>query len=186
MKHKSEVERYLPMFICMVENQFGKQIKHVRTDNDMEFTSNYMQNFYENRGIVMELSCTYTPQQNGIVECKHRHILEVARALRFHSGLPIRFWGECVLTAVYIINRLPSKVINNQTPYEIMFGKRPSYDHLRVFGCLVCVLKTRKEEKFDERGKACIFFRYPLEQKGHKVYDLITTDIYVSRDVVLF
>lgn len=61
MKHKSEVERYLPMFIYMIETQFGKHIKRVRTDNGMEFTSNYMQNFYENKGIVMELSCTYTP-----------------------------------------------------------------------------------------------------------------------------
>lgn len=121
-----------------------------------------------------------------MVKRKHRHILEVARALRFHSGLPNKFWGECVLTAVHIITRLPSRIINNQTPFEIMFGKKPNYNHLRVFGCLAYVLKTRKESKFDERRRACIFLGYPLGQKGYKVYDLLTKDIYVSRDVVFF
>lgn len=78
-----------------------------------------------------------------MVERKHRHILEMARALRFHPGLPIQLWGECVLTAVYIINRLPSKV-KKKTLYEILFGKKPNYEHMRVFGCLAYVLKNKK------------------------------------------
>lgn len=73
----------------------------------------------------MELTCTYTPQHNGVVERKNRHILEMARAVRFHSGLPNHLWG--VLTTVQIINKLPTKVINKKTLYEIMFGKKPNY-----------------------------------------------------------
>nr|KYP53678.1 Copia protein [Cajanus cajan] len=132
----------------------------------------------------METTCTYTPQQNGVVERKHRYILEVARALRFHSGLPIEFWGECVLTAVHIINRLPSKVIGNKTPYEKLMGKKPNYEHLRVFGCLVYVLKNKKEGKFDEKGRACVFMGYPSGQKGYKVYDTEKKEIQISRDVI--
>lgn len=67
----------------MIETQFGRIVKKVRTDNGLELTS------YGERGIVMELSCAYTPQQNGLVERKHRYILEMARALRFLSGLPV-------------------------------------------------------------------------------------------------
>lgn len=101
----------------------------------------------------MQLSCTYTPQQKGVVERKHRHILEVAHVLRFHSGLPTQFWVEYVLIAVHIINRLPSRILGNKTLYEIMYGRKPSYEHLRVFGCLVYSLKTKREGKFDERGE---------------------------------
>ena len=104
MKHKSEVGYYLPMFCNMVKNQFGKAVKKIRADNGAEFKSNQILDFYKEQGIILQTSCTDTPQQNGVVERKHRHILEVARALRFQAGLPIRFWGECVLTATYLIN----------------------------------------------------------------------------------
>lgn len=82
----------------MAETQFGAKVKRVRTDNGLEFTSGNMKKFYEEKGILMELTCAYTPQQNRVVlERKHRHILETSRALRFNSGLPIiHFWGECV------------------------------------------------------------------------------------------
>lgn len=59
-------------------------------------------------GILHETSCVDRPQQNGRVERRHRNLLEMARALRFQSGLPIQYWGECVQTAVFITNRLPS------------------------------------------------------------------------------
>lgn len=110
----------------------------------------------------------------------------MARALRFQAGLPVMFWGECVLTAVHIINRLPTKVLNNKTPYEIIFNKKPNYEHLRVFGCLAYVSKPKKEGKFDERGRANVFIGYPTGQKGYKTYDIEKKEIHVSMDVIVF
>lgn len=106
--------------------------------------------------------CLYTTK-NGVVESKHRHIIDIARALRFEANLPIEFLGECILTAAYIINKLPSKVIDHKTPHEILLKKPPSYNHFRVFGCLVYAHDNRRKgDKFGERGRPCIFLGYPI------------------------
>ncbi|CAL1405238.1 unnamed protein product [Linum trigynum] len=184
LSYKSDVEGYLKMFINMAETQFDKKVSRVQADNGLEFQTNSLRSFYEDRGIVLQTTCTDTPQQNGVVERKHRHLLETARALRFRANLPLRFWGECILTAVYLINRLPSKVLQNRTPYEILLGKLPSYKHLRVFGCLAYGKDTHKGvSKFGERGRRSVFMGYPAFQKGYRLYDLNTHTFYTCRDV---
>ncbi|XP_058006752.1 uncharacterized protein LOC131169099 [Hevea brasiliensis] len=130
-------------------------------------------------------SCVGTPQQNGRVERKNCHILNVARALHFQANLPIEFWGECVLTAGYLINRTPSMLLNGKTPYEMLFGKVPSYKHVQVFGCLCYAHNlNRDKDKFGSRSRRCVFVGYPFEKKGWRLYDLETKEYFVSRDVV--
>ena len=170
-------------FIAMIERQFFKQVKRIRSDNGTEFMC--LTRFFQEKGIVHETSCVNTPQQNGCVERKHRHILNIARALRFQVNLPIEYWGECVLTSAYLINRTPSILLKNKTPFEVLFGHAPGYKHLRVLGCLAYAHNgDHKGDKFPTRSRRCVFLGYPYGKKGYKLYDLDRKVIFVSRDVV--
>lgn len=176
---KKEVSRTLINFFAMVERQYNKKVQTVRSDNGTKFIC--MKNYFLEHGIVFQTSCTGTPQQNGRVERKHRHILNVARALRFQGSFPIEFWGECILTAGYLINRTPSPVLNGKTPNEVLHGQLPSYAHLRIFGSL-CYARNQgtKGDKFASRSHWCVFVGYPYGQKGWRVYDLKTHEFCVT------
>ena len=128
---------------------FLPQLQTIRSDNDTEFLSSVFQTWLRTHGIFHQRSCVSTPQQNGIVERKHRQLLDVARALRFQSHLPLSFWGECVLTAAFLINKLPTPLLGLKSPHEILFGKVPSYSSLRVFGCLCFAKNMNIKHKFD-------------------------------------
>ena len=138
-------------------------------------------------GIIHQTSTSYTPQQNGLVERKHRHILEVSRALYFQSGIGSSYWGECAKTAVHIINRIPSTVLKDISPFEALYKQKPDFNLLRSLGCL-CFISSSfvSRHKFMERAHPCIFLGYPFGQKAYKVLNLTNNKILVSRDVKFF
>lgn len=86
-------------------------------DDGSEFVNHKLTVCLAEFGIVHQTTCVYTPQQNGLMECKHRHLLTYARALHFHATLPIVLWGDWFLTAAYLINRTP--LINLQRQESI-------------------------------------------------------------------
>ena len=131
MKYKSEASSLIQSFYNLILTQFNFPIKVIRSNNGPEFALN---SFYASEGIMHQLSCVEIPQQNLVVERKHQHLLTVARALRFQASLPFKFWGDCVLIATYLIDRTPSPLFQNITPYKKLLGHSPSYGHLRIFG----------------------------------------------------
>ena len=143
-----------------------------------------MWEFFKQKGTTYQHSCVYTPQQNGVVEHKHRHILEIARVFHFQAHFPVHFWAECVFTAVHIINCLPIPFLSHQTPFERLNGKLPSYSHIQVFRCLTYATDVHVPHKFASRAKRCIFLGYPAGQKAYKLYDLDTHKMFTSCDVI--
>ncbi|XP_075492417.1 uncharacterized protein LOC142530464 [Primulina tabacum] len=152
-------------FLLLIQNQFSASVKFIRTDNGTEFFQAECTTLLNSLGIIHQSSCPYTPQQNGLVERKHRHILEAARALKLQASLPHKYWGDCVLTAVYLINRTPTLLLGNHSPYEALFHCTPSYSHLRVLGCLVYASVLPRGDKFAPRATACVFLGYSSTQK---------------------
>ncbi|RVX05485.1 Retrovirus-related Pol polyprotein from transposon RE1 [Vitis vinifera] len=100
--------------------QFSARIKILRSDNGGEYVNQQFQTYFNNHGILHETSCSQTPQQNGIAERKNRHILETAHALLINAHVPNRYWSDAVTTAVYLLNRMPTKVLQFQTPLKVL------------------------------------------------------------------
>ena len=140
MKSRSEILPIYSNFAKMVETQFFKRIKTFRSDNALEYTQYAFQALLHSYGTVHHLTCPGTSQKNGRAERKLRHILDTVRALLLSTKVPAPFWGEAALHAVHAINRIPSAVIHNQTPYECHFGSPLDYHHLRSFGSACFVL----------------------------------------------
>ncbi|CAA7015851.1 unnamed protein product [Microthlaspi erraticum] len=182
MRTKDEVLTVFPEFLKMVETQYHAVVKGVRSDNapELKFAS-----LFKQKGIVSYHSCPETPEQNSVVERKHQHILNVARALMFQAHVPLEYWSDCVLTAVFLINRLPTPLLNDKSPYEVLTTKPPDYSGLRVFGCLAyCSSSSKHRHKFQPRAKSCAFLGYPAGCKGYKLLDLESNTVHVSRNVV--
>jgi len=118
MKHKSDTRSCIQNFISFISTQFSAKVKAIRSDNGLEFQ---MSTYYSSLGILHQTSFVETPQQKSIVERKHRHLLNVTRSLLFHSKLPKCFWSYALSHATFLISRLPTPVIHNKTPFELLF-----------------------------------------------------------------
>jgi hypothetical protein len=181
-KIKSEVSSLVQNFVCMVENQFDAKVKKIRSDNGPEFN---LKQFFDSKGIIHQKICVESPQQNGRVERKHQHILNVGRAILFHSKLPKNFWSYAFTHATYIINRVCTPLLNNHSPYFLLYNELPNLHELKVFGSLVYASTlTAHRTKLQSRAKKSVFLGYIPGIKGYVLYDLHTREIFVSRNVI--
>jgi len=185
IRFKSDVFSIFQQYKVFVENLFSCTIQQLQSDNGGEYLSIEFQNFLAEHGIFHRLTCPYTSLQNGIVERKHRHIQEIGLTLLAQACLPNCYWVDAFLTSVYLINRLPTKVLNNITPYFVLHKTMSRYSDLRTFGC-ACYPYRRPYEKHKLafRSKQCIFLGYSNQQKGYRCLDFATGRVFISRHVV--
>ncbi|KAM1470398.1 hypothetical protein ACFX11_041122 [Malus domestica] len=185
LKYKSDALICFRKFKSMVELQSDFKIKCLRSDRGGEFTSCEFNKLCEDAGIQRQLSMAYTPQQNGVVERKNRTVVEMAKAMLHDKSMPYFLWAEAVHTAVYILNRSPTKALNNLTPFEAYSGRKPGVGHLKVFGS-VCYVHIPSEirQKLDAKSVKGVFVGYATCEKGYRVFDPCTKKLILSRDVV--
>lgn len=188
LKTKDEVFPVFQAFHAMVQTQFSSKIKILRSDNGGEFINKRFQAYFQQHGLLHETSCSQTPQQNGVAERKNRHILETSRALLLGAMVPSYHWGDAVSTAVYLINRMPSKILHFKTPLQILSThiSLPSILMLppRIFGCVAFVhLHKNQRTKLDPCAARCLFLGYGLHKKGFRCYDPTTNRTYITMDV---
>ena len=86
---------------------------------------------------------------------------------------------------MYILNRSPTKNLNNQTPFEAWHKKKPAVRHMRTFGCMAYAKKVGPAiTKLSDRSIPGVFFGYEPGTKGYKIYDPVRDKLMISRDVI--
>ena len=98
--------------------------------------------------------------------------------------LPNEYWCEAVATAIYIMNRCPTKSMKNKIPQEAWIGMNHSVSHLNVFGCVAYAhVPDELRKKLDKKGQKCIFVGYSEKRKAYKLYDPVAKNVIISLNV---
>lgn len=184
LQSKTQTANVLQIFLKNAETQFKSQVQIIHNDNGTEFVNAACTKLFQEKGMHHQRSCVYTPQQNGTVERKHRHLLDMARALIFQSRMPSKYWGEAIMMATTIINVLPTRVLDWKSPHQVLYGEDPNYNKFKTFGCCCYYTNvTPHKDKFSPREKAAIHIGFSVGQKGWKLLDIESGKIITSRDV---
>ena len=182
LKSKDEVFETFLVWKKMVENQTGRKIKVLRSDNGTEYRNDQFFYFCKEEGISRHFTVRDTPQQNGVAERMNRTMLEKVRCMLSNASLGKQFWAEVVMYASHLINRLPSSALNGKTPLEVWSGKPINdYNTLHVFGSTAYY--HVKESKLDPMAKKALFMGVTLGVKGYRLWCLSSKKIISSRDV---
>uniref|UniRef100_A0A6N2M8Q2 Integrase catalytic domain-containing protein n=1 Tax=Salix viminalis TaxID=40686 RepID=A0A6N2M8Q2_SALVM len=145
MKLKSDVEHIFLRFQShAIQSDWGGEYRRLHK-------------YFQTTGISHRIACPHTHQQVGSIERRYRQIVEVGLSMLAHSKLPLLYWEDAFNTATFLINHLPTPILNNLSPYEILYNRSPDYTFLRVFG---------------------------INHHGYKCLDLSTGRVYVSRHVI--
>ena len=169
MRHKSEAFDKFREYKAEAEKQLGVHIKQLRSDRGGEYLSGEFKSYLAQEGIISQLSSPGTPQQNRVSERRNRTLLDMVRSMLSYSSLPESFWGYALETAAYILNLVPSKSVS-KTPTELWKGRKPSLNHIRIWGAPAHVL-VQKQQKLESRTEMCMFIGYPKGTRGGIFYN---------------
>ncbi|GJZ81531.1 retrovirus-related pol polyprotein from transposon TNT 1-94 [Tanacetum coccineum] len=135
LKSKDQAFETFKIYKAEVENQRGKKIQILRSDRGGEYFSTEFSSYCESHGLIHQRTTPYTPQQNGVAERKNRVLQDMINAMLVSANLPKNLWGEALLTACHVSNRIIAKKLK-VSPYEIWKGRKPNISYFRVWGCL--------------------------------------------------
>ena len=159
MKNNSELFSHFCAFYAEIHTQFHVSIQSLKSDNAKEYVSEQLQSFMLQNGILHQISCVDTPSQNGVA---NRHFLETARVLLFQMHVPKHLCVDAFFTTCFLINQMPSSILNWDIPYHIFFPNKPLFPiEPQIFECTCFVRDVRPHvSKLDPKSLLCIFLGY--------------------------
>ena len=179
LKRKSDTKVALKEWIAVHENEVGKKVKVMRSDNGGEYIDASLETWLKEHGIQHQTIPARSPQSNGVAERMNRTLQDRARSMLVGAGLGGGFWVEAISTASYIRNRGPVAGLS-RTPDELWSGKTPTVKHLRAYGSKAYV----SLEKFKRKGKMGItkwegvIVGYPTGSVGYRVWDPVRGKVF--------
>jgi hypothetical protein len=136
-------------------------LKCLRSNNGGEYYRKEFDDYCSYHGIRREKIVPRTPQENGVSERMNKTIMESARSMRLHAGLPLQFWEDAIDTDFYLINRGPSSSLDGRIPEEESIGKMVNYFFLKTFGCEAFVhIDKENRTNLESKSKKCTFIGY--------------------------
>jgi hypothetical protein len=162
LSSKSQAFRFVMKYYNKVTNHHTTTIKTVIFDGGGKFNSKEFLSFLSNKGITVQVTAPYTPQQNSVAERANRTTSEKARCLLKQAKLPSNYWAEAVTTAVFLENVTPLRKLKWKTPYQLWYRRQFNNDWLKPFGCLAFANIPKKlcSRKFGDTSKKGLLVGY--------------------------
>nr|GEU98265.1 retrotransposon protein, putative, Ty1-copia subclass [Tanacetum cinerariifolium] len=186
LKSKDQAFKTFKIYKAKVENKKGKKIQILRSDRGGEYFSIEFSSYCEAQGLIHQRTTPYTPQQNGVAERKNKVLQDMIKAMLVSANLLKNLWGEALLTACHVSNRITTKKLKVSS-YEVWKGRKPNISYFRVWGCLAYYKITLcNTSKLGSRGIKSIIVGYAKDSKSYRCLDLDSNVIVESRDVDFF
>lgn len=186
LRKKSKVFEKFQIYVAMVEAKFGARVQNLRCDRGGEYVSAKFVDFCQTKGITISYSMPWNPLQNGKAERMNRTLLEKARCLwalpLLDSKLDKSMWGEALMTATYLTNRLGTSVLpKGLSPAERWYGFEPNLKKIRIFGSPAYAL-IHKEDRNKPSGRSKKLFL--VVYNGYRLWNPETKKIEYGRNVI--
>ncbi|KAA3475181.1 Retrovirus-related Pol polyprotein from transposon TNT 1-94 [Gossypium australe] len=167
---------------ALAERALGLQLRTIQTDGGGEFQ--VLKRYLAQHRITQRFIYPYTSAQNSLVERKHSQIVETGLSMPAHASMPVIYWNDAFISAVYLINRLPFAPLGYISLFEKLFQTKPSYSHLRIFDCLCFPnLRPYNTHKLQFRSTPSTFLGYSSLHKGYRC-QASDAQVYISRHVI--
>jgi hypothetical protein len=167
------------------QTQLGCKVKRLYADGGTEFVNQVVKAFCAKEGIELHYPPARTQQLNGVAENAVHWTKDTMRTLMSHAGLPNRFWSRAAIHATFVWNRTQVSSLTGVTPFEAMFGRKPSAQHWGVFGCdaFYHVPREQRGASLAPKMEPCIYLGHDAVQNCAVVYVLRTQKRLLTRDV---
>ncbi|KAJ3557078.1 hypothetical protein NM688_g1664 [Phlebia brevispora] len=186
LKTKAETFAVFKTYKAHAEVQTGRRMNYFRSDGGSEYESQEFEDFLCQNGIHHEKTNAYSPQENGVAEQMNRTLVEMARSMLCNADLPLSYWGDTILYATHIVNRISTRALpDNITPFEAFTRNKPNAAHLRIFSCKAYVhIPDEKHRKLDLKSLECTFLGYAKHRKAYCLVHHSSEHFFESRNVI--